>query len=197
MSKAVEFYFDLGSPTAYLAYKELKKLKTEQGVEVICQPILLGGVFKATNNSAPATVPLKGRYLLMHDLPRFIKRYNVPFKMNPNFPVNTLLAMRGCFAAKALDVLDTYVDVMFDAMWVNGLDISDPQIVKEVLSEADIDADKLLSLTSEESIKEQLKQHTSNAVKKGCFGAPTMFVGQEMFFGQDRLDFVKEALLSS
>lgn len=194
MSKKVEFFFDIGSPTAYLAHTQLTKLSEQYRAEIVYEPMLLGGVFKATNNAAPGLVPAKGKYMLLQDLPRFVKKYNVPFKMNPHFPVNTLLAMRGCFAARELGVLEKYVTVLFDAMWVEGLDVSDEEVFKRVVNKAGIDADNLHAMTSATHIKELLKENTTKAVAKGCFGAPTMFVGNHMFFGQDRLDFLKDAL---
>lgn len=196
MSKNIEFYFDFGSPTAYLAATQLPKLAQKYGAQIEYMPALLGGIFKATNNSAPGLIPNKGRYMLMHDMPRFIKRYQVPFKMNPHFPVNTLLPMRGCFAAKEMDCLERYITAVFDAMWVQGLNVSEPEVFAEVLSAAGIDAEKLLALTAQDSIKEQLKQATEAAVKRGLFGLPTTFVGKEMFFGQDRMDFIEEELAS-
>ncbi len=194
MTKTIEFYFDFGSPTAYLAHTQLKKMAEKHGAQLVYEPMLLGAVHKATNNIPPGLVPLKGRYMLMHDLPRFVRRYGVPFKMNPHFPINTLGLMRGCFAARALDCFDTYVDAVFNAVWVDGLKMGDEGVFRDALNVAGLDADRLIALTSETSIKEALKANTDKAVSKGCFGAPVMFVGDEMFFGQDRLDFLEEAL---
>jgi 2-hydroxychromene-2-carboxylate isomerase len=194
MSKTVEFYFDFGSPMSYLAYKQMPQLASECNAELVYKPMLLGGVLKATNNMPPAAVPAKGQYLLTQELPRFVKRHQVPFQMNPHFPVNTLAVMRGCFAAREMGVFDQYVEAVFDAMWVKGLNMADEQALRDVLSEAGIDADKLCTLMTDAAIKDQLKSATEEAVGRGCFGAPTMFVGDEMFFGQDRLDFVRESL---
>lgn len=194
MSKTIEFYFDVGSPTAFLADGQLKKLAEKYGAELVYEPILLGAVHKATNNVPPGLVPAKGRYMMLHDMPRFIARYGVPFKMNPHFPVNTLMAMRGCFAAKALDCFEAYVDTVFQAMWVKGLNMSDPDVFVSALNEAGLDGAKIAELVASDEIKDQLKANTSKAVEKGCFGAPTMYIGDQMFFGQDRLDFVEEAL---
>lgn len=196
MTKKIEFYFDFGSSTAFLAYKELQKLARAYYAEIEFKPMLLGAVFKATNNIAPGTVQAKGMYMLRHDIPRFVKRYNVEFKMNPHFPVNTLMIMRGCFAAKQMGCFDEYVDCIFDGMWVKGADLSKEEVFKDTLSSTGIDAHKLLDLIGSEAIKEELKTHTEAAIKKGCFGAPTMFIGDEMFFGQDRLDFIEEELSS-
>ena len=194
MSKKIEFFFDFGSPTAYLAHTQLAGIAKKHNAELVYEPILLGGVHKATNNTPPGLVPAKGKYMLLQDLPRFIKRYSVPFKMNPHFPVNTLAIMRGCYAAKELGIFNEYIDLMFDGMWVKGFNLGDQEVLKNTLNEAGLDAEKILGLISEDSIKAQLKENTEIAVKKGCFGAPTMFIGDEMYFGQDRLDFIEESL---
>lgn len=194
MSKKVDFYFDLGSPTAYLAYKQLMKFKAQYGAEIVFEPMLLGAVHKATNNLSPIMVPAKGKHMLVQDLPRFVKRYNVEFKMNPHFPINTLQLMRGCYAAMEMGCFETYVDAMFDALWAKGKDMAKPEVVTEVLSDADIDADKLFTLIAQDEIKEKLKVNTAKSIEIGCFGAPSMFIDGEMFFGQDRLDFVEARL---
>ncbi|GAA5314891.1 MAG: 2-hydroxychromene-2-carboxylate isomerase [Candidatus Pelagadaptatus aseana] len=194
MSKTLEFYFDVGSPTAYLAHKELPKIASEYNAELVYEPMLLGAVHKATNNIPPGLVPEKGKYMMLQDLPRFVRRYGVPFQMNPFFPVNTLSMMRGCYAAQQMGVFDQYVDAIFDAMWVKGLNMGDESIFKQVLEEKGIDADALIGLIADPAIKDKLKNNTAKAVEKGCFGAPTMFIGEEMYFGQDRLDFIREEL---
>ncbi|MFC3150051.1 2-hydroxychromene-2-carboxylate isomerase [Litoribrevibacter euphylliae] len=194
MSKPVEFYFDFGSPTAYLAHCKLNDLAKQYGAELVYEPMLLGAVHKATNNVPPISVPAKGRYMLVQDLPRFIQRYGVEFKMNSHFPINTLKLMRGCYAAKQLGCFDVYVDVMFRALWAKGLNLGDDAIWKETLSSAGLDADAIIALSTDEAIKAELKENTEKAVKKGCFGAPTMFIDDQMYFGQDRLDFVEEQL---
>jgi len=197
MNKTIEFYFDFGSPTAYLAHTQLKNIANKHNAELIYQPMLLGAVFKETKNSSPVLVPAKGRYLMMHDLPRFIKRYGVKFKMNSFFPINTTLLMRGCFAAKELGVFQHYVDTVYDAMWKNSVNMADETIFIKTLNEAGINGEKILSLIQTDSIKNALKMNTDQAITKGVFGTPTMFIGNEMYFGQDRLDFIDEALSSN
>lgn len=194
MTTTIDFYYDFGSPTAYLAHKRFDYFREQYDVEINYQPMLLGGVHKATKNSPPITVPLKGMYMLQHDLPRFVKRYQVPFKMNPHFPINTLPLMRGAFAAEKLGVSAEYVDAMFTAFWDQALNMADPEVVKQVLVDNNLPADELLALTQDPEIKQQLIDATEAAVKRNCFGAPVMFVGDEMFFGQDRLDFIEEIL---
>lgn len=153
---------------------------------------MLGGIHKATNNVPPGLVPAKGKYMLLHDIPRFVKRYDVPFKMNSHFPINTLGIMRGCYAAKELGCFDTYVNTMFEAIWVKGLNMGDQAVIASELEQAGIDVGKFTALVSSDDIKNKLKEVTGEAVARGCFGAPTMFIGDQMYFGQDRLDFIEE-----
>ncbi|SDA92624.1 2-hydroxychromene-2-carboxylate isomerase [Pseudomonas sp. NFACC15-1] len=195
MSKSVEFYFDLGSPTTYLAYTQLPALCAQTNSQLIYRPILLGGVFKATGNASPATVPAKTPYLFK-DLNRFAKRYGVAFQFNPYFPVNTLLLMRAVTAMQLRhpERFEAFVDCLFRAFWVDARNLNDPETVAAVLNEGGFDADHVLALTSDEQVKQALKSATEDAIGRGVFGAPSMFVGDELFFGQDRLDFVREAL---
>lgn len=194
MSKRIEFYFDLGSPTAYLAHTQLKKYAETYGAEIEFKPMLLGAIHKATNNVSPAMVKHKGEYLMQHDMPRFIRRYAVPFKFNRHFPIKTLPLMRGCIAAAELGCLSEYVDLMFRGIWVDGLNLGDLEVIKDTLTKAGLDAEKLLTLADSEEVKQKLKQDTDAALERGIFGAPTMFIGKEMYFGQDRLDFIEAEL---
>jgi 2-hydroxychromene-2-carboxylate isomerase len=194
MSRTVEFYFDFGSPTAYLAYRRLLQFNAAYDLNIDYRPILLGGVFKATGNSSPMTVPAKGNYMLEHDLPRFATRYGVVLRFNPHFPINTLTLMRGALAAHRLDCFERYVDVVYRAVWVEGQNMGDVDIVTEVLSGADLDAEAILATAAEDDVKQSLIANTDAAVVRGVFGAPTMFFEGEMYFGQDRLDFIEAAL---
>jgi 2-hydroxychromene-2-carboxylate isomerase len=141
------------------------------------------------------TVPAKGRYMLA-DLDRFARRYGVPLRFNPHFPINTLTLMRGAVGLQMREPerFDDYVTAMFGAMWVDGHQMGDPAVVADVLGRAGFDARALLELTADPAVKEALKASTEEAVRRGAFGAPTMFIGDQMYFGQDRLDFVREAL---
>lgn len=194
MTTTIDFYYDFGSPTAYLAHKRFDHFREQYDVEINYRPMLLGAIHKAAKNLPPITVPRKAMYMLQHDLPRFVKRYQVPFKMNTNFPINTLPLMRGTFAAAKLGVSTEYVNAVFDAFWIDGANLGDPEVVQQVLVDNNLPADELLALTQGPEIKQQLIDATEAAVKRNCFGAPTMFVGKEMFFGQDRLDFIEETL---
>jgi len=197
MSTQLDFYFDFGSPTAYLAYMRLKQLQQQYDLEVVYKPMLLGGVFKATDNSSPVTIPAKGKYMLEQDLPRFAQRYGVELAFNPFFPINTLYLMRGVFAARKLNSLPAYLDAVYKAMWVDQKNMGDLEVVADVLSSAGLDSEALLQATQEPEIKQALIAATDEAVSRGAFGAPTMYIGDEMFFGQDRLDFVEERLRST
>lgn len=194
MSKHLEFYFDFGSPTAYLAHKRLGQLQEQYALAVEYKPMLLGGVFKATGNVSPVTIPAKGQYMLAHDLPRFAKRYNATLNMNPHFPINTLNLMRGAIAAEQLGCMADYANTIYDAVWIDGKNMGEADIVAEHLNTAGMDADAILSLSQEAEVKAQLIANTEAAVEQGVFGAPTFFMDGEMYFGQDRLDFVEEAL---
>ena len=198
MSKTVDFYFDFGSPAAYLAWTQLPKIAADCQARIGWKPVLLGGVFQATGNRAPISVPLKGSYLFV-DLARFAQRYGVPLRMNPSFPINTLSLMR---IAAGLQLrqdsrFEDYCAAMFCAIWVDAQNMSDPGVVAHVLSQAGFDAQALLALGSEPAVKDELKTATDAAVQRGVFGAPTFFVDDKMFWGQDRLDFVREALAPS
>lgn len=196
MNKQVEFYFDVGSPASYLAWTQIARLAERHGAEVVYQPMLLGGVFKATGNASPASVPAKGRYTRI-DFERFARRYQVPFAQNPFFPINTMQLMRGAVALLDDDQFQPYVDAVFRAIWVEGQNMGDPDVVARVLGGQGFDVAGLLQQINDPAVKERLRQITERAIERGVFGAPTFFVGDEMFFGQDRLDFVEAALAES
>jgi 2-hydroxychromene-2-carboxylate isomerase len=193
MTKTVEFYFDFGSPNAYLAYKRLPAILARTGADLAWRPMLLGGVFKATGNHSPVAIAAK-RPNSRNDLTRFVKRYGVPFAMNPHFPVNTLQLMRGAVAADAGGFFVPYTEAVFRGMWVERKNLGDAGVLRQALHGAGIDVERFEQAIASEEVKESLKSLTEQAVARGVFGAPTFFVGDEMFFGQDRLDFVEEAL---
>ena len=195
MTRIVEFYFDVGSPAAYLAWTQMAALAAQTGARVDYKPMLLGGVFQATGNRSPMEVPAKARYM-NSDLERFAHRYGVPFSHNAFFPINTLTLMRGAVGLQLREPsrMLAYVDAVYRAIWVDGKNMNDNGVVGAVLQEAGFDPAALLALASEPEVKERLKAATQEAVARGVFGAPTFFVGSQMYWGQDRLDFVKEAL---
>lgn len=195
MGKQVEFFFDFGSPATYLAYTQLPGIAAARKAEIVWRPFLLGGVFKAISNVSPVTIAPKGRWMVQ-DLKRWAKRYGVPFEMNPGFPVNTLALMRGAagLQMKRPQEFPKYVAAMFEAMWARPRNLNEPAEVGAVLKQAGFDPAAMLALTAEQEVKDRLKATTEEAVARGAFGAPTFFVGEEMFWGQDRLSFVDEAL---
>jgi len=195
MAKVVEFFFDVGSPASYLAWTQLPGICKQAGASLVYKPMLLGGVFQATGNASPATIPAKGRYV-SHDLARFARRYGVPFASNPHFPILTLTLMRAAVGVQLRqpERLDNYLSAVFQALWVKSLNLNDAALVARTLETGGFDPAQVEQWVSDPEIKAALKANTDEALQRGVFGAPTMFVGQEMFFGQDRLDFVREAL---
>lgn len=199
VSKRLELIFDFGSPNAYLTLKVLPGILDRTGAELVVIPCLLGGIFKATGNKAPmvqyAGVPAKLAYENL-EMRRFIERHGLTrFQLNPHFPVNTLLIMRGAIVAADEGRLDAYVEAVNRAMWEEGLKMDDPAVAAAFLSANGFDGPALLARTQEPAIKEKLAANTEAAVARGVFGIPTFFVGDAMFFGKDRLAQVEEALL--
>jgi len=195
LQKTVEFFFDVGSPTSYLAFKQLPGLAAACGATVSYRPMLLGGVFKATGNASPVSVPAKGRWM-QEDIARWAQRHGVPYAHNPFFPINTLGLMRGAVGLQMRRPADflRYCDTVFDALWRRQLDLGDQRVLGTTLAAAGFDLSAFVALTSDPEVKTRLIAITDEAVARGVFGAPTMFVGECMYFGQDRLDFVREAL---
>lgn len=193
MSKKVEFFFDFGSPASYLAWTQLPRVAAENAADIVWRPMLLGGVFKATGNQPPVSIPSKGRYMLQ-DLARWATRYGVPLAFNPHFPINTLHLMRGAIGYLGTETLQPYMKAIFEAIWEQRLDMDQADVVAQVLSTAGLDPAEFQRLANDQDVKEQLKATTEEAVQRGVFGAPSFFVGDQLYFGQDRLDFVAEAL---
>jgi len=193
VSKTVDFYYDFGSPAAYLAWTQLPGMCERHGAEINYRPMLLGGLFKAVGNNTPIAVKAKGAWM-MDDIPRFAKRYGVPYAMNPHFILNTLTIMRGAVWAQSTGVIEPYNKAMYEAVWVNGRNMADVEEIIAVTSEAGLDAAAMGEAIQQPEIKQDLISNTQEAAERGVFGAPTMFVGGVMHFGQDRLDWVEEAL---
>jgi len=195
MSKTVEFFFDLGSPASYLAWTQLPALCARHGATLRYRPMLLGGVFQATGNASPAMVPAKGRYMFT-DLGRYATRYGVPFGLPPGFPMNTLALMRGVIGMqlRSPERFEALLAALFNGLWAQRRNLADAAVLGQVLGEAGFDLEQLQVLASDSEVKAALKQATEEAVERGVFGAPTCFVQGQMYFGQDRLDFVEDAL---
>ena len=190
----VEFFFDYGSPFSYLADTQLPGIAAQAGASITHRPMLLGAVLKATGNSSPMAVPAKARHMA-RELERWAKRYGVPFRPNP-FPFlrNTLRLMRGAVASRRLGIFERYHPAVFAASWADALDLGDDEVFHSVLRRAGVDADELFRAIDEQSTKDELRWATEIAVERGVFGAPTFFVDDEMFWGNDRLDWVERAL---
>jgi 2-hydroxychromene-2-carboxylate isomerase len=199
MSKPViEFIFDFGSPNAYLVLKILPQIADAHGAEIKLIPCLLGGIFKATGNQAPfaAFAGIKGK--LDYDrleMMRFVKKHGLTaFKMNPHFPMNTLALMRGMLAAQHLGVEHDYVNSVLGGMWEDGEKMDDPEVFLARLNRSGLDGQRLAEMSSRPEIKGELVANTEAAVARGVFGIPTFFVGEEMFFGKERIAQIEELL---
>lgn len=194
MKKQFDFYFDVVSPASYLAWTQLERVIATTQAELVYRPVFLAGVFKAAANPSPLMNPKKNKYIL-HDFLRYAEFYRVPMQINAAFPFNTLLVMRLlCMLEAHTEQYTRIVDALFRAAWVENLNIADIEVVTSILQNLDLDAQALLDLAQTDQAKAQLAQRTEDAVARGVFGAPTFFVGDEMFFGQDRLDFVIRTL---
>lgn len=200
MGKSFEFLFDFGGPNAYLAHKVLPHICERTGAQATYVPILLGGLFKLTNNQAPmmryAETPAKQKYELL-EFDRFVKAHAIPFKMNPRFPLNSLYVMRGAVAARRLGCLALYVDAVMTAMWVDAADIGNVDVVRDILDRAGLNSEALLTLADDAEVKAELVSNTEDAARRGAFGVPTFFVGDEIYWGKERLGQLEEALTKS
>jgi 2-hydroxychromene-2-carboxylate isomerase len=198
MSK-VEFHFDFGSPNAYLSHLLIPAIERRTGATFEYVPVLLGGVFRLTNNRSPMEsfqgVKNKLEYQRL-EMQRFIRRHAVTrFTFNPFFPVDTLMIMRGAVAAQMEGVFARYVDEVFRHMWADPKKMDDPEIARAALAESGLDGARLIARTQEPAVKDRLLQNTQASVERGTFGSPTFFVGDEIFFGKDRLRDVEEEIV--
>jgi 2-hydroxychromene-2-carboxylate isomerase len=196
VSTAPQFLFDFGSPNAFLSHEAIPAIEKRIGVKFEYFPILLGGIFKATNNRSPAEtlagIKNKPEFQAL-ETERFLKRFNVrPYTWNPFFPVNTLNLMRAAVAARSERVFEKYVDAVFHHMWVEPKKMDDPDVAMRALTTSGLDAAKLFARAQEPEVKAKLIQNTQSAVERGAFGSPTFFVGKEMFFGKEQLREVEE-----
>lgn len=200
MSKTLDFIFDFGSPNAYFSYKALPPLLERTGGQLNIVPCLLGGIFKSTGNKPPlmayGDVASKMAYEQL-EMQRFTKKHGIgDFKFNPHFPVNTLILMRGAIAAERSGQLVPYVEAGLACMWERELKMDDPEVFVKPMTDAGLDGAALLESTQDPEIKAKLVENTAAAVERGVFGIPTFFVGDEMFFGKDRLQQVEEELVA-
>ena len=193
--KSVEFYFDLGSPYSYLAYYRLLQMAEQQEIQIVYKPILLGGVFKATGNRSPIEIPVKGAYSIL-DMQRWAEYYQIPMRMNPHFPMNTLTLMRILTGVQLLHLekFEQVLKLLFDAMFGTPQNLNEPTVLAEVLEPSGFSVEDIMSMVQSDVVKQKLITETEQAIQRGIFGAPTFFVGDEMYWGQDRLHFVEQAL---
>tara|TARA_B100000674_G_scaffold9537_1_gene7254 strand:- start:358 stop:966 length:609 start_codon:yes stop_codon:yes gene_type:complete len=192
MTKNVTFCFDFGSPYSYLAYNNLNSIR-EAGGEVTIMPVLLGGIFKATGNQPPATVQKKGEYMFK-DINRWSKKLDIPFKMNPYFPILTVPHMRGAVLAQRENILEKYMQVMFEAIWVKAMNLNDQEILTNIAEKSGIDPNQFAEEISSDEIKNKLRENTEFVISKGAFGVPTYYLDDEMFWGIDSVKFLLDDL---
>ena len=197
----VEFLFDFGSPNAYLSHLVIPAIEKRQGVKFDYVPVLLGGVFKLTNNRSPAEsnagIRNKPEYQSL-ETERFIRRHGITrYRMNPHFPVNTLAIMRGAVAARKLGIFERYIDEVYRHMWAEPKKLDDLAVLRAALLESNLPADRLFELVQTQEVKDELMAETKRAVERGTFGSPTFFVDDEIYFGKDRLRDVEEAIASA
>jgi 2-hydroxychromene-2-carboxylate isomerase len=196
----VEFLFDFGSPNAYLSHLVIPEIERRTGARFEYVPVLLGGIFKLTNNRSPAEsnagIRNKPEYQQL-EIERFLRRHRITrYRFNPFFPVNTLVLMRGAFAARALGVFERYVDEVYRHMWADPKKLDDLPVLRAALVESGLPADRILELAQAPEVKQALIAETQRAVERGAFGSPTFFVDGEIYFGKDRLREVEEAILA-
>jgi 2-hydroxychromene-2-carboxylate isomerase len=192
------FYFDFGSPNAYLSHKVIPGIEARTGVKFEYVPVLLGGLFKLTGNRSPAEAFAGIRNKLAYEgleTRRFVRRHGLTaYRPNPHFPVNTLKIMRGAVAAQRQGVFERYVDAVYSAMWEQGLKMDDPEVIAAALTAAGLDAAALMAGTEDPEVKQALMDHTNTAFEAGAFGSPSFLIDGELYFGKDRLRDVEEAI---
>lgn len=201
MTTTIDFHYDFGSPNSYLAHLRVKDIEARKAVQFNYVPILLGGVFKSTGNQSPflANQSVKNKLKYMQtELKRFLSRYKLAdqFKLNPHFPVNTLMVMRGAVAAQAMgdELYHQYIDVIFEAMWLRGLKMDDVAVITEVLTDAGLPAQELIVNCQSAEVKQGLIDNTQASVDRGNFGAPSFYVDGELYFGKETLAEIEEQL---
>ena len=189
MIKPFEFYFDFGSPYSLLAHKQIREIEKENSIKIKYMPIFLGGLFKLAGNKANIDIPIKGKYMIK-DCKLWAEKYNITFKFNNYFPIDTLSLMRCLLVAQNKGFEQNFINKVFDAIWRDGLNLNDNTIVEKLLKNLEINPKTFLIESVDTKIKDALKEETDDAFKKGIFGAPTFIVNNKVFWGQDRLEFV-------
>ena len=193
MIKSFDFFFDFTSPYSYLAHKQIRNIEYQHNIEINYMPILLGGLLKLAEIKAPAFIPSKAKFMIK-DCKLFSEKFNIKFKFNSYFPIQSLNLMRGVLIARKENKTSLYIDKFFDACWKDGLNLNDQKIVDKILEDLNFNLETFKLNISEQKIKDELKKRTKDAFLKGVFGAPSFIINNKMFWGQDRLEFVlKEA----
>jgi len=193
MTKSVEFFYDYSSPFSYFADCQLPAIAARHAAQIIYRPAILGVLIVESGNQAPPTVPAKMKYMTA-DMSRWATKLKIPFTMNPAFPVRSITLMRAALIAQDIGVFPRFHETMWRAMWVDGANLADAAVLTDVLNRADLDGTRIVEATRDEPVKARLKANCDEALARGAFGLPTFFVGSEMFFGNDRVEFVDIAL---
>ena len=188
MSKTIDFYFDFVSPYTFISFQQIKTIKFKQNFKFRLKPILLGGLHNLHKITAPAFIPAKARFMI-RDCKMLSDKYKISFKFNSYFPIKTVTLMRGVLIAEEDGIANEYIDKIFEALWVSGLNLNDQIIIDKVLKNLDINPKTFALRLSNQNIKDELKKRTQEAYNKGIFGAPTFYVNNKVFWGQDRIDF--------
>jgi 2-hydroxychromene-2-carboxylate isomerase len=189
MIKSFDFYFDFGSPYTFLAHKEIRKIENENSIKINYMPILLGGLLKHTGMKANADIPTKAKYMIK-DCKLWAEKKKIKFKFNDFFPIQTLKLMRCVLVSEKKNFSQIFIDKIFSAIWVDGLNLNDETILKKILNTLDVVPDIFLSEAESIDIKNKLKEKTEEAFQKGIFGSPSFVINNKIFWGQDRLEFV-------
>jgi 2-hydroxychromene-2-carboxylate isomerase len=189
MIKTFEFYFDFASPYSFIAHKRVRELEKENSIKIKYMPVLLGGLLKLAGGKANVEIPLKGKYMIK-DCKLWAEKYKIDFKFNSYFPISTLNLMRGVLVSEKNDLTQIFINKVFDAIWKDGLNLNDNSIIEKLLKNSDINPKTFLLDTVSSVIKDDLRNRTEEAHKKGIFGAPSFIINSKMFWGQDRLEFV-------
>ncbi len=197
---AFEFLFDVGSPNSYFAHAVLPDIEARTGIKATYTPVLLGGIFKATNNQSPiaafSEIPAKLKYFV-HEMERFTKKHAIPFQRNPHFPVMTLAIMRGAVHAQTTDYFTDYLDAIFHHMWVEPKKMDDPQVITAALEQSGLPVAEIIEGIQKPEVKQAIITNTEQAVARGVFGAPSFFVNEELYFGKDSLRDVEDQIEKS
>lgn len=188
MNKPIEFYFDFISPYSFISYKKIIKIIKKENIKFKLQPILLGGLHNLHNIKAPAFIPAKAKFMI-RDCKMIAEKNKINFKFNSYFPIKTLNLMRGVLIAEEDNIQGYYIDKIYEAIWVDGLNMNDQNIVDKVLKNIDINPKTFFLRSSNQNIKNLLRKKTEEAFQKGIFGAPTFYVNNKLFWGQDRLEY--------